>query len=78
MLLLTLLQLSETGYFVLLAGLFFFPLLVAVVTAKDIFFNENLNQNTKLLWVVIVILIPLLGAIVYYLWGKPLAQKNKF
>lgn len=78
MLLFTLLQLSETGYFVLLAGLFFFPLLVAVITAKDIFFNENLQQNTKLLWVVIVILIPLLGAMAYYLWGKPSAQKKKF
>ncbi len=78
MLLLTLLQLSETGYFVLLAGLFFFPLLVAVVTAKDIFFNENLPQNTKLLWVVIVILIPLLGAMIYFLWGKPAAKNKNF
>jgi hypothetical protein len=72
----TLLQLSETGYFVLLAGLFFFPLLVAVVTAKDIFFNDNLTQNTKLLWVIIVVLIPLLGAMIYYLWGKPAAQNK--
>lgn len=75
--LITLLQLSETGYFVLLAGLFFFPLLVAVVTCKDVFFNENMPQNTKLLWVIIVILIPLLGAMLYYLWGKPNSLKNR-
>lgn len=77
MLLYTLLQLSETGFFVLFAGLFFFPLLVAVVTAKDIFFNENLTQNSKLLWVIIVILIPLLGAMIYYLWGKPSAYNKR-
>lgn len=73
-----LLQLSDTGYFVLLAGLFFFPLLVAVITAKDIFINQNLSSNVKLLWLTVVILIPLIGAIGYFFWGKPLASRKKF
>jgi hypothetical protein len=73
-----LLQLSQTGYFMLLAGLFFFPLLVALVTAKDIFFNENLSANLKLVWLLIVILIPLLGAIIYFFWGKAMASRKKF
>ena len=73
-----LLQFSDTGYFVLLAGLFFFPLLVAIITAKDIFFNENLSSNLKLLWMAIVILVPFLGAIGYFFWGKPMAAKKKF
>lgn len=78
MMLSVLLQLSQTGYFMLLAGLFFFPLLVALVTAKDIFFNENLSANLKLVWLLIVILIPLLGAIIYFFWGKPMAARKKF
>ncbi|KHJ37889.1 hypothetical protein PBAC_19010 [Pedobacter glucosidilyticus] len=78
MMLSVLLQLSQTGYFMLLAGLFFFPLLVALVTAKDIFFNENLSANLKLVWLLIVILIPLLGAIIYFFWAKPVAARKKF
>lgn len=63
-------NLSETGFFLLFAGLFFFPLLVALIAVKDIVFNVNLSNNHKLLWVTVVILLPLFGAIIYYFTGK--------
>lgn len=73
----TLLQLSQTGYFMVLAGLFFFPLIVAVITCKDIFYNQHIKDSHKALWFAIVILIPLIGPIVYFFWGKPAAERNK-
>lgn len=72
-----LLQFSQSGYFMLLAGLFFFPLIISVITVKDIFYNDNIEMKFKLVWILIVCIIPLLGAMVYYLWGKPnAANKN--
>lgn len=63
-------NLSEKGFFLLFAGIFFFPLLVAVITVKHIFYNDKLADSHKLLWVTIVILLPLFGAIIYYFAGK--------
>lgn len=71
-----LLQLSQTGYFIMLAGLFFFPLVVAIITAKDIFYNKNIAENIKIVWFALVILIPLIGPIIYFFWGKPHAAKK--
>ena len=51
-------------------GLFFFPLLVSLFAVKDILQNKELQNNSKLLWIVIVILIPLAGAIIYFFFGK--------
>lgn len=53
-----------------LMGLFFFPLVVAVLTVKDIFENKNLEIGEKLMWIAVVILVPLVGAIVYFFFGK--------
>ncbi|HTN20562.1 MAG TPA: PLD nuclease N-terminal domain-containing protein [Pelobium sp.] len=55
---------------IVLMGLFFFPLVVAVLTVKDIFENNKLHQSEKLMWIAVVILLPLLGAIVYFFFGK--------
>ncbi|MBK0383060.1 PLDc N-terminal domain-containing protein [Pedobacter sp. SD-b] len=54
-----------------LIGLFFLPLIVSVMAVKDIFENKELSNNTKLIWIVLVILIPLFGAIAYFFFGKP-------
>ena len=54
-----------------LIGLFFFPLLVSVLSVKDIFEQKNLENNVKLMWIAVVILIPLIGAIIYFFFGKP-------
>jgi len=53
-----------------LMGLFFFPLLVSVLSVKDIFEQKNFENNVKLMWIAVVILIPLVGAIIYFFFGK--------
>jgi hypothetical protein len=55
---------------IVLMGLFFFPLVVAVLTVKDIFENTKLHQSEKLMWIAVVILLPLVGAIIYFFFGK--------
>lgn len=53
-----------------LIGLFFFPLVVSVLAAKDIFGNKELSNKVKLIWIIVAIMIPLLGAIAYFFFGK--------
>nr|WP_294901168.1 PLD nuclease N-terminal domain-containing protein [uncultured Pedobacter sp.] len=53
-----------------LMGLFFFPLVVSVLSVKDIFENTKLHPGEKLMWIATVILLPLLGAIIYFFFGK--------
>lgn len=55
---------------IVLTGLFFFPLIVAVLTVKDIFENNKLENSEKLMWIAAVILLPLVGAIIYFFFGK--------
>ena len=52
-------------------GLFLFPLLVSLLAIKDVFENKTLDKSKKIIWVVIVVLIPLVGAIIYFFFGKP-------
>jgi Flp pilus assembly protein protease CpaA len=56
---------------IVLMGLFLFPLLVSILAIKDIFENRQLNNNSKLIWIVTVIIVPLLGSIAYFFFGKP-------
>ena len=56
---------------IVLMGLFFFPLLVSVLTVKDIFEQKEMENNSKLMWIAVGILIPLVGAIIYFFFGKP-------
>ncbi len=61
---------------IVLMGLFLFPLLVSVLAVKDVFRNRLLSNNYKLIWIIIVIMIPLLGALVYFFFGKPKSLKS--
>ena len=54
-----------------LIGLFFFPLLVSILSVKDIFEQKNFENNVKLMWIAVVILIPLVGPILYFFFAKP-------
>jgi divalent metal cation (Fe/Co/Zn/Cd) transporter len=55
-----------------LFGLIFFiiELILIVYALMDIFKNPNFNTNTKLLWVIIIVLIPILGSLLYLFWGR--------
>ena len=55
-----------------LFGLIFFiiEVILIVYALMDIFKNPNFNTNTKLLWVIIIVLIPILGSLLYLFWGR--------
>ena len=41
-----------------------------VVCALYSCMNSNKPANTKLLWILIIILAPVLGAVLWFLWGR--------
>ena len=56
------------------AGLWFHPLIWLVVTVLDVIaivsiLKSSVDSGTKLLWCVLVILLPVLGMILYFLMG---------
>lgn len=54
----------------ILIGIIIFPLILIVVTLVDILKNKVINTNTKLLWIIAIFIAPVLGALIYLLWGK--------
>lgn len=36
----------------------------------SLFKNSNINQNSKILWIVIIIIMPLIGAILFLIMNK--------
>ena len=53
-------------------GLIFFVayLILFVYALLDILKNPNLNQTTKLLWILIILVAPILGSLIYIFWGR--------
>jgi divalent metal cation (Fe/Co/Zn/Cd) transporter len=53
-------------------GLVFFVIefVLIVYALLDIFKNPSFSLNTKLLWVIIIVLIPILGSLLYIFWGR--------
>jgi hypothetical protein len=44
--------------------------LVAIIyTIKNIFERDDLEENTKLLWTILIVVAPVLGLIIYYVVG---------
>lgn len=50
------------------------PIVLWLIALIDIL-KSNFNGNNKLVWIVVVIFLPILGAILYFLIGK--GQKVK-
>jgi apolipoprotein N-acyltransferase len=44
--------------------------LVLMIYALLDVFKSNIPQNSKLLWVIIILVAPLIGSIIYLVWGK--------
>jgi heme A synthase len=40
-----------------------------IYTIKNIFERGDLEQNTKLLWTILIIVAPVVGMIIYYVFG---------
>lgn len=55
------------GLFRLLFGLIW--ALLFIITLMDLF-NSSFPINTKLLWLVIILVAPILGCLIYLFWGK--------
>lgn len=53
-------------------GLIFFiaEVLLVIYAIMDILRNSNLNQNTKILWFIIILIAPILGPLLYIFWGR--------
>ena len=65
MILITLLFIG--GLFRFIFGVIWFILIV--ITLVDLF-KSNLPTNTKLLWLIVILIAPVLGSLIYLLWGK--------
>jgi len=55
------------GLFRVIFGIIWFILLI--FTLMDLF-KSSLPLNTKLLWLIVILLAPVLGCLVYLLWGR--------
>ena len=51
-------------------GLIFLILwiLLSVFTLINIFRTDNVNRENKFLWVIIIIIVPILGSLIYLYW----------
>ena len=55
------------GLFRFIFGVIWFILIV--ITLMDLF-KSNLPTKTKLLWLIVILIAPVLGSLIYLLWGK--------
>ena len=60
--------------FLFIGGLFRFVFgviwaILLIVTLMDLFKNI-MPTNTKLLWLIVILLAPVLGCLIYLLWGR--------
>jgi hypothetical protein len=55
------------GLFRLLFGLIW--AILFVITLMDLF-NSMLPVNTKLLWLIVILVAPILGCLIYLFWGR--------
>ena len=53
-------------------GLIFFIIYVVLVVyaLMDILRSSRVNQTTKLLWIIIILVAPILGSLLYIFWGR--------
>lgn len=55
------------GIFRFIMGVIWFILIV--IALLDLF-KSGLPTNTKLLWLIVILIAPVLGSLIYLLWGK--------
>ncbi|WP_111316225.1 PLDc N-terminal domain-containing protein [Algoriphagus chordae] len=51
-------------------GLGIIGLAIYAFTIYDVVISDFANQNDKLIWVIIVVLVPLVGAVLWFLVGR--------
>lgn len=40
-----------------------------IYTIREVFQRKDIEQNTRLLWTILIVVAPVLGLIIYYLFG---------
>ncbi|WP_082632221.1 PLDc N-terminal domain-containing protein [Algoriphagus resistens] len=51
-------------------GLGIIGLAIYAFTIYDVITSDFANQNDKLIWIIIVVLVPLVGAVLWFLVGR--------
>ena len=65
-------------FYTLGSAVYFMMMVFSVAVMLYLFERDNLNPSYKLLWVVVMVLLPVTGALFYFLWGDTkLTKKQK-
>lgn len=64
----------ETGTFVVVMATFVAYLALVVTALVQIGRSRRLNETTQVLWVLVVIIAPLIGSIVWFVIGRQRSQ----
>lgn len=43
---------------------------LVIYTVRSIFERTDLEQNTKILWTILILLAPVFGLVIYYFFGE--------
>ncbi len=65
------------GLFVLSPNVYVLMIVFSVLVMLYIFERDNLNPSYKILWMLVMIVFPITGAIFYFLWGNRKLAKSQ-
>ena len=54
----------------LITILFILPLFLWIVALVEVLKSEFKNPNDKLIWVIVILLFPIIGALLYFIIGR--------
>ena len=59
------------GFELLLIAIFFIlPLFLWIIALVEVLKSEFKNSNDKLIWVLVILLFPIIGALLYFIIGR--------
>lgn len=56
--------------FFMLIAFYILPFIIVVIALVDIIRNEFNQSHNKLVWIIVVILLPIIGSVLYYFIGR--------
>jgi len=56
--------------FFMLIAFYILPFIIVVIALVDIIRNEFNQSRNKLVWIIVVILLPVIGSVLYYFIGR--------
>ena len=58
------------GMLPFLIPLFIIELALMIIALIDLFKRENMSNNTRLVWVLVIVIVNIIGPIIYLLFGR--------